>query len=404
MSQNAAPSRRILHCDVDAMFVQCAIAQWPDLRAEDRILVGGSPEGRGVVSSASYGARSMGVHSGMAMATALRICPGAKRVDVPGEMVSRKHAALRTVLERWAPVCAMASVDEAYLDLTGCEDLYGGEPLPATAVRIQQAVLEEAGLHISIGGGTNKLIAKVATSRAKPAGVFVVPAGEEAAFMASRRPADIPGVGPVLVKELERHGVNSIAALRALEVETMKWWWGEERARWMWECVRGISQEPVVVDGPAQSVSAERTFARDLYHDADLERALSALVLEAAQGLRSKGYSARTVTVKLRNTEFKDRQKARTLKEPLRTERAILPVARELLQALRSEQRSAVRLLGVGLSSLTSLDTAEQLSMLELAPPAESERDRKVAALADELRSRFGDRALLPGTVLKPRP
>jgi DNA polymerase-4 len=401
MSASAPPTRRILHVDVDAMFVQCARIADPALANEELIVVGGSPEGRGVVASASYGCRRYGVRSAMPMAEALRLCPRAVRVGVSRAVVGQKHRELEAALGRWTPLAAMASVDEGYLDLTGCEALYDDEPLEATARRIQRAVREEVGLDVSIGGGSNKLIAKLATSLAKPAGVHVVPAGGEADFVATLHPGEIPGFGPVLVAELKRRGLDSIAALRALDMETLRRWWGEERARTIWARVRGISHEPVTVgDDIPQSVSSERTYARDLVGDDELARALLALVAEAAQAMRKKGLSARTVTVKARDPRFQDRQKSRTLPEPVRTERAILPIARELLLQLRADHPTPIRLLGVRLSSLTHLDAPEQTTLLDVAPAVESERDRRLAAAADALRARFGKRAIGPGGMV----
>jgi DNA polymerase IV len=176
--------RRILHVDVDAMFVQCAILADPErLAGENLILVGGSPQGRGVVTSASYGCRAFGVRSAMPMATALRLCPRAVVVRVPGEMVRTKSRELAEVLAEWTPVAVMASVDEAYLDLSGTEALYSGEPLVDTARRIQADGQGPTSLDVSIGAATNRLVAKLATSYAKPAGVFEVAPGDEEAFV-----------------------------------------------------------------------------------------------------------------------------------------------------------------------------------------------------------------------------
>jgi DNA polymerase IV len=197
--------RRILLVDCDQFFVQCARLADPDgAGRESLLLVGGSASGRGVVTSASYETRAFGVRSGMPTATAQRLCPKAVVVPVPRGLCGEKSRAIRDVLERYSPVVEPASIDEAYLDLSGTERLYRGEPLADTARRIQAAVLAETDIHVSIGGGTNRLVAKLAVSRAKPAGVHVVAPGGEAAFLAEHDIADIPGVGPVLAAELLR--------------------------------------------------------------------------------------------------------------------------------------------------------------------------------------------------------
>jgi DNA polymerase-4 len=401
---SGASIRRVLHVDVDAMFVQCAVMADPEgLGDELLILVGGRPEGRGVVASASYGCRAYGIHSAMPMATALRLCPQAVRVPVPGEMVRAKSHELARVLEAWAPLAAMASVDEAYLDLTGTEALYHHEALADTARRIQAEVRRRTGLDVSIGGGSNRLVAKLATSFAKPRGVFVVPPGDEESFVGRLRIGDLIGVGPALEEDLRRRGVTTMQALRRLDVATLAGWWGEERARWLWRRCRGIDSTPVAEDDVTKSVSSETTFARDIAGREELEQALLGQVVDAAGSLRRKGLYARTITVKLRDRDFRDRSRRRTLDEAVQTEKAIFRVARELLRDLRERSDIPARLIGVALTNLSEVGESAQASLLEVAPPAESERDRALARAADRLRARFGGDALRPGRLV-PRP
>ena len=394
-------ARRVLHVDVDAMFVRCAVMADPArLADEPLILVGGRPEQRGVVASASYGCRAYGVRSAMPMATALRLCPDAVVVPVPREMVRAKSRELARVLEAWAPVVTMASVDEAYLDLTGTEALYHHEPLAATAARIQRDVGERTGLDVSIGGGSNRLVAKLATSFAKPRGVFIVPAGEEEAFTGRLEIGDLIGVGPALREELRRRGVTTMQALRALDLSTLASWWGEERARWLWERCRGIDAAPVAEEDVTKSVSSETTFPRDLAGTEELETALLAQVVDAARSLRRRGLYARTITVKLRDADFRDRSRSRTLAEGVQTEKAIFAVARTLLGDLRRQRETPARLIGVALTGLSGSGESAQGVLLEVAPPAESERDRALARAADRLRARFGEGAIRPGRIV----
>lgn len=399
-----ASARRILHVDVDAMFVQCAVMADPErLADEPLILVGGSPTGRGVVTSASYGCRAFGVRSAMPMATALRLCPRATVVRVPGEMIRRKSRELREELARWTPVMAVASVDEAYLDLTGTEALHRYAPLVETAETIQREVKSATGLDVSIGGGSNRLVAKLATAFAKPNGVFVVPPGEEEAFVAGLRISDLIGVGPSLERALHQRGVTTMAALRALDVATMEGWWGRERAEWLWRRCRGIDDSPVEPRVDSRSVSSETTFPQDVDDDGQLEEALLAQVVDASGSLRGKDLFARTVTVKLRFTDFSVRSRSRTLDSPVQTERAIFAVARQLLGELRSRRGGPVRLIGVGLTNLDASGENVQGRLLDLAPPPETERDRTLAEAADRLRRRFGRDAVQPGRLVDTR-
>src|SRR2546427_521993 len=199
------PDRRLLLVDADAFYVAVARLVDPEGAGKARLLiVGGSPERRGVVTSASYDARAYGVHSAMPMARAVRLCPGATVVPVPWEACAGKSREIRDVLGRFTPAVEQASSDEFYLDLTGTEKLYGGEPLAATAGRIRAAVSEATSLSVSIGGGTSKLVAKLAAGRAKPRpgaaapsdGVCIVAPGAEAEFLLQFALADLPGVGP----------------------------------------------------------------------------------------------------------------------------------------------------------------------------------------------------------------
>lgn len=402
MSDPASPRvRRILHVDVDAMFVQCAILADPALADEPLILVGGSPTGRGVVTSASYGCRAFGVHSAMPMATALRLCPRAVVVPVPGATIRAKSRQLAEVIRDWSPVALMASVDEAYLDLTGTEAMYRGEPLAATARRIQADIRARTTLAVSIGGGTNRLVAKLATSFAKPAGVYVIPPGEESDFVGRLEIADLIGVGPSLRESLARRGVTTMAGLRALDLRTLTDWWGEDRARWLWRRCRGIDDAPLRTDEPTKSVSSETTFRRDVDDTRALEDALLAQVVDASGSLRKQGYFARTITVKLRDHDFRDRSRSRTVGEPVQSDRVIFAVARQLLADLRHQRATPARLIGVALTNLTGSAEPAQRTLLDLAPPLEAPRDRAVSDAVDRIRARHG-RVIGPGIVGAP--
>jgi DNA polymerase IV len=404
-ARKPAAARRILHVDVDAMFVQCAVLADPEgLAGESLILVGGTPEGRGVVASASYGCRAFGVRSAMPTATALRLCPAARVVKVPREMVRDRSRALGSILRNWAPVAVMASVDEAYLDLTGTEALYRQASLEEIARAIQAEVGSVVGLDVSIGGGSNRLVAKLATSFAKPKGVFVVPPGQEEEFVGRLEPGDLLGVGPAFLEEMRRRGITSMAALRALDEATMASWWSPDRARWLWRRCRGVDDSPVEEDDVTRSVSSETTFSRDLSDTRELEAALLAQVVDAALALRGKGLFARTITVKLRDADFRDRSRGRTLEEPVHTESAIFRIARELLADLRKQRHTSARLIGVALTGLSASGEVAQRTLLDVAPPAETERERALARAADTVRARFGSTALRPGSMFAPPP
>ncbi|MBX6364704.1 MAG: DNA polymerase IV [Gemmatimonadetes bacterium] len=402
MSAPPPRDRRILLVDCDAYFVQVARLEDPEgAGRQEYLLVGGRPEGRGVVTSASYACRPYGVRSGMPMAQALRLCPRAVRVPVPRAACARKHREIRAVLERFAPVVSPASIDEFYLDLTGTEALYRHAPLAEVAERIRAAVREETRIDVSVGGGTSRLVAKLAVRRAKPAGVYVVPPGGEAAFVAQLQLAALPGVGPKLQERLRRLGMVSVADALKHGRKALCDWLGESTGAWLDDRIRGIDPTPVEPPGQAKSVSREETFPKDVNDDAVLDAELLRLAMRAAADLRQDGLRARTVTVKLRDGDFTTRQASRTLPRPVETDRAVYRIARELLARLRAERRVGARLLGVGLSQLTPGDGPAQLALFEdpAAASLETERDRALARALDAVRARFGARSILPGKI-----
>jgi DNA polymerase-4 len=402
------PPRRVLLADADAFFV--AVARMVDPEGAGKatlLIVGGSRDSRGVVCSASYETRKFGVRSAMPIARALRLCPDAMCVPVPRKACAAKSAEIRQVLERFAPVVESASIDEWYLDLGGTEDLYHNESLATTAHRIRAAVQRATRLSISIGGGTNKLIAKLAAERAKPKpgsgadGVHVVEPGTEQEFLRSFTLAELPLVGPKFQVRLAALGMTTVPEVLRHDLATLQRWLGDREAEWLWDRVHGISDSPVESGGEAKSISRDETFAEDLYDDRDLQRELLALVTRAASDLRADGLAARTVTVRIRDRDFRTRSARRTLMEPVVSDRAIMRVARELLAKLRAARRVPARLLGVALSSLAQDPTADQLSLFaaEAAPGAESERDRVLARTVDRVREKFGAKSILPASL-----
>ncbi len=398
-------TRRILLADADAFYVSVARLVDPDGAGKAELLiVGGSPTGRGVVTSASYEARKFGVTSAMPMARALRLCPRATIVPVPWEACVEKSRAIRRVLERFSPVVETASSDEHYLDLTGTERVYHDEPLAATAHRIRETVFAETALSVSIGGGTSRLVAKMAATRAKPAGVQVVDSGGEQAFLARFTLADIPMVGPKFQERLARFGLTRVPDAVHAGRDRLIAWLGPRAGEWLWDCVRGVDHSRVVHRGDAKSISRDETFATDVDDDVALGTRLIELVDRATTDLREDGQRARTVTVRLRDADFTDRQASRTLDSPVSSERAVHRVARELLARLRRARPGPARLMGVALSQLVREDAPAQLDLLA-APGAraETEKDRKVAQAVDEVRRRLGFGAVARGRTPHPR-
>ncbi len=396
--------RRLLLVDCDQFFVQCARLADPEgAGREPLLLVGGTPEGRGVVTSASYETREYGCRSAMPTATALRLCPDAKVVPVPRKLCGQKSREVREVLRRFTPLVEAASIDEAYLDLTGTEALYHDESLADTARRIQAAVKADADIQVSVGGGPTRLVAKLAADEAKPAGVHVVDPAHAAAFMTRFELRDIPGIGPVLGEKLKTMGLVTVPDALPLTEKELEGMLGPGRGAWLYQRIRGQGSDEVRPDTEAKSMSREETFPQDLTTDEELERELMALAIRVASDLRRQGLRARTVTVKIKDADFRQRTASRTVHPPLESDRAILGVAKELLGTLRERRRTGARLVGVGVSHFTTGEEGTQLVLFDAgdaAPALETDRDRKLSKTADELRERFGDDAIRPGRLL----
>jgi DNA polymerase-4 len=261
---------------------------------------------------------------------------------------------------------------------------------------------------VSIGGGTTKLVAKLAVERAKPkpgtgaTGVHVVDAGDEGRFLETFDLADVPFIGPRFQERLAKLGMRRVTDVLQYDIPTLTRWLGARQAAWLYDRVRGIDDGDVEGHGEAKSISRDETFPADIDDDDDLARELLALVTRAARDLRGDGLTARTITVRIRDHDFKTRQASRTLDAAVISDRVILEVGRSLLSKLRAARRVPARLLGVGLSSLAADTSAAQLMLFEKrdAKTDETERDRTLARTVDRVRERFGDKGLLPARLI----
>lgn len=407
--RSAGPALRILLADADAFFA--AVARLVDPEGAGKaplLIVGGRRGSRGVVCSASWEARQYGVRSAMPIARAEKLCPQAMFVPVPGRECGIKSRQIRKVLERFTPIVSGASVDEWYMDLGGTEAVYHNEPLRDTAHRIRAAVKADTGMSVSIGGGTNRLVAKMAVERAKPKpgttadGVHIVPPGHEAEFLRSFALADIPMVGPKFQARLASLGLVTVPDLLRHDLVALRRMLGTNAADWLWDRAHGIGGSEVEGHGDRKSMSRDETFSVDLSADEDIERELLSLVTKVAYDLRQGGFTARTITVKLRDRDFRTRSAQRSLPAPVTTDRVIMDVAQDLLRKLRAARRVPARLIGVALSSLDQDPEADQLSLFPVEDAGlETERDVTIARTVDKVRMKFGATGILPGTLVE---
>jgi len=407
-SREPGTEGRILLADADAFFAAVARAVDPEGAGKAKyLIVGGTRESRGVVCSASYEARQFGVRSAMSIAQALRLCPQAMCVPVPMKACGIKSREIRAVLARHAPVVEGASIDEWYMDLGGTERYYRNEPLRDTAHRMRSAVLQETNISLSIGGGANKLVAKLAAERAKPKpgtgadGVHIVPPGTEGEFLKTFTLAELPMVGPRFQERLKRLGMTTVIDALQYDVATLQQWLGERAGAWLWNRVRGIYEAHVEGRSRAKSLSRDGTFPRDINDDAELERLLLRFVTRAAKDLRGDAYTARTLTVKIKDYDFKLRSAQATFPSPVVSDRVMLEAGKQLLRKLRKARRVPARLLGVALSGLAADPRADQLALFDERKSrlVESDKDRGLARAVDKVRAKYGDKAVVPASL-----
>lgn len=415
-AHNSDTPRRILLVDADAFFVAVARQEDPEGAGRAKLLiVGGRPGSRGVVCSASYECRAYGVRSAMPIARALKLCPQAMCVPVPRKVCGQRSREIQQVLGKFAPVIQPSSIDEWYCDMGGTEALYGHESLAETAHRMRTAVFEATGLSVSIGGGSTRLIAKMAVEVAKPkpgtgaTGVHCVAPGDEVEFLSRFRLNDLPMVGPRFAESLQRMGLVTVADAQAWSHETLVARLGERAGDWMHRRVRGIDDSVVSARDHQKQVSRESTYARNLHEEDEIARELLRLAVRVSADLRQQSLQARTVTVKLRDADFKTRSAQRTLRLPIESERSVAKASQSLLKQLRARRRVGVRLLGIALSHFDELPPEPtQLALFESPPPAptdepvESDRDRALTTALDRIRGRFGAKSILPAQLIDP--
>ncbi|HET9304602.1 MAG TPA: DNA polymerase IV [Candidatus Sulfotelmatobacter sp.] len=378
--------RTIFHVDMDAFFVSVEELYDPSLKGK-AVVVGGQRGERGVVSAASYEARKFGVHSAMPLRTAAKHCPHAIFVDGHPDRYRECSEKVYKVLNTYSPQVEMASIDEAYLDMTGTERLHG-PPLKA-AHNLHQRMKAETGLNCSVGIGTSRLIAKVSSAQAKPNGVLWIVPGEEAKFLAPLNVREIPGVGKVMEANLHALGIQKVGDLSQLkdsELEERFGKWGMALAgKARGEDAGGWFDTEVGADLDAKSISHEHTYNEDTADSAQLESTLMRLSEMVGRRLRESNFYARTVQLKLRYKDFTTITRAHTLSAPTQLDTEIFEQIRALFRK-NWKQGIQVRLLGVQASSFTA-----QAAQIDLLDGSRQQRWKDALAAADKLRNKFGE-------------
>jgi DNA polymerase-4 len=386
LSPIGVTSRIIFHVDMDAFFVSVEELYDPSLKGKP-VVVGGQRNERGVVSAASYAARKFGVHSAMPLRTAAKLCPQAIFVDGHPERYRGCSEKAYKVLQEFSPQVEMASIDEAYLDMTGTERLHG-PPLKA-AHKLHRRMKDQTLLNCSIGIGSSRLIAKVSSAQAKPNGVLWIVPGEEAKFLAPLDVREIPGVGKVMESHLRALGIKKVGDLARLEESELE----ERFGKWglalagkaRGEDAGGWFDTEVGAHESAKSISHEHTYNEDTADANQLEATLMRLSELVGRRLREANFYARTVQLKLRYKDFTTITRAHTLSAVTQLDGEIFNQVRTLFRK-NWKQGSEVRLLGVQTSSFET--QPEQINLLE---SGQQKRWKDALAAADKLRDKFGE-------------
>ena len=381
---------RIIHIDLDAFFVSVEQVLNPELKGKP-VVVGGKPDRRGVVAAASYEARAFGLHSGMPLATASRLCP--QTIFIEGSFPRYRDASKRfmAILADFSPYLEPMGLDEAYLDATGFESIHGS--IRQMAVAIKKRIKDELGLCASVGIAGCKVVAKVASDQSKPDGLLEVSAGEERSFLAPLPVVQLPGVGKKSERVLRGLGINTIGQLAALPLGILKSHFGIAGVI-IHNHANGIDERKVEPPGEAKSISRETTFGRDTSDGSLLSATLRYLSEKVGSALRRQGKQAGCITLKLRYADFTTITRQQTLSQASDSDQIIFDTGCKLLKKELAAEKQAVRLIGIGVASL--VESGRQLDMLD----ASDMRLKKLDMAIDRIRQKYGFTAIQTGRTL----
>lgn len=380
-------ARCIFHIDLDAFFVSVEQALNPELKGKP-VIVGGDPERRGVVASASYEARSFGIHAGMPLSTARRLCPQAILIQADFPRYRDASARFIKILADFSPDIEPLGLDESYLDVTGCAEPYGSARQLALALK--EKVNKELKITASVGIGTCKVVAKIASTLCKPDGLLEIAPGKEQSFLGPLPIARLPGVGEKTERILKEMGIATIGELASRPVHAVAERLGATGPV-LRGYARGVDEREVEAPGEAKSISQEITFARDTLERAFLETTLHSLCQKVCEELRNQNKRARCVAIKLRYADFKTITRQVTLREASDVTQVVSTTARQLLSQTLAEQGKLIRLLGIRVSSL--IGEERQLPLFDSGTENRESLDKAI----DRIRSKYGRKAIRTG-------
>jgi len=385
-------ARCIFHIDLDAFFVSVEQVLNPKLKGKP-VIVGGDPERRGVVASASYEARHFGIHAGMPSSTARRLCPQAIFIRSHFSIYKDASAKFMKILGDFSPHIEPLGLDEAYLDATGCIEPHGSPR--QLAISLKGRINKELKLTASVGVATCKVVAKIASDLCKPDGLLEIAPGNEQTFLNPLPIAKLPGVGRKTEQSLKEMGVSTIEELANLPLDTMNRQFGATGAV-IHSYARALDDREVEAPGEAKSISQELTFTHDTLDRVFLEANLHNLCEEVCQDLRSQSKRTKCVVIKLRYANFETINRQVTLQEASDVTHVVFATAQQLLSKALAQREKPVRLIGIRISRLVS--EGKQLPMFD----AGTEKPEQLDKAIDKIRSKYGSTAIKTGNGISP--
>ena len=383
----------IIHADMDAFYASVEQRDRPELQGKP-IIVGGNPDQRGVVAAANYAVRQFGVHSAMPSATARRLCPDAIFLPARLDYYAQVSDQIREIFHRFTPLVEPLSLDEAFLDVSGSERLFG--PAESVGRQIKDAIDHELNLTASVGIAPNKFLAKIASDLEKPDGFVRVDPDAVQAFLDPLPVERLWGVGRQTSKVFQKLGVRTICQLRQLPLDIVTSHFGSHGEH-LSKLAHGIDNRPVVPDREAKSISHETTFATDLDDQESLRAWLLELTEQVARRLRRHALRGRTVEIKVRFADFQTITRSRKLSEPTSSTHELWEPANELLSTRLPSDHLPVRLLGMGVTDIDRTGVTQR----QLFDEGDRVKQDGLDQVGDQIRERFGSKALSRGSTLK---
>lgn len=389
----------IIHADMDAFYASVELLDQPHL-ADKPVAVGGPSKTRGVISAANYVARQYGVHSALPCAIATRRCPDLILLKPRMALYADYSKKIRAIFYRYTPLIEPLSLDEAFLDASASEKLFGSSEV--IAKKIKQDIRGELGLTVSIGIAPNKFLAKIASDIRKPDGFVVVREHEIQTFLDPLPITRIWGIGKVSAARLNEHRIHTIKDLRQLSEKQLMDWFGKHGLQ-LWRLAHGIDDRAVIPDAQAKSISHETTFDINLDNLDAIHAALLHLTEQVAARLRHAELKGRTVTLKVRYADFKTITRSHSINEATNTTKDIWQIVKNTLLPKVDLQQQGIRLLGVGVGQFHNEQTyaADQLPLFEIGEPKHPPNNSSIDKLTDNINQRFGGNALTRGATIK---